>query len=117
MIISPAFNRFVQPEFLSQSCPYLKLGKYRKVYRFISPDRSVTGMFAYIFGFVSWLAGRFRSRAELELEIIALRHQLAVLSRQRPSRPWLSALARSPALDLLVAVRSLPTLKRTFRVS
>src|SRR5215469_13604496 len=52
------------------------------------------GMFAYISGFVSWLAGRFCSRAELELEVIVLRHQLAVLRRQRPSRPWLSALDR-----------------------
>ncbi len=58
------------------------------------PYHSVTGMFAYISGLVSWLAGRFRSRAELELEVIALRHQLAVLRRQRPSRPWLSALDR-----------------------
>jgi putative transposase len=37
---------------------------------------------------------RFRSRAELELEVIALRHQLAVLRRQRPGRPWLSAFDR-----------------------
>ena len=30
---------------------------------------------------LSWLAGRFRSRAELELEVIALRDQLAILHR------------------------------------
>jgi hypothetical protein len=42
----------------------------------------------------SWLAGRFRSRAELELEVIALRHQLAILHRQRPGRPQLFALDR-----------------------
>src|SRR6266851_3883126 len=43
---------------------------------------------------LSWLACRFCSRAELELEVIALRHQLAVLRRQRPGRPQLSALDR-----------------------
>lgn len=44
--------------------------------------------------FVSWLACRFRSRAELELEVIALRHQLAVLRRQRPGRTRLSSIDR-----------------------
>jgi putative transposase len=34
----------------------------------------------------SWLACRFRGRVELELEVIALRHQLAVLRRQRHGR-------------------------------
>jgi putative transposase len=44
---------------------------------------------------LSWLACRFRSRGELELEIIALRHQLTgVLRRQRPGRARLSALDR-----------------------
>ena len=43
---------------------------------------------------LSWLAGRFRSRAELELEVIALRDQLAILHRQRPGRPQLFALDR-----------------------
>ena len=51
-------------------------------------------MVAYISELVSWLAGRLRSRAELELEVIALRHQLAVLRRQRPGRHRLSALDR-----------------------
>jgi len=56
---------------------------------------SVTGMHAYISELLSWLAGRFRSRAELELEVIALRHQLAVLRRQRPGRrTWLSGFDR-----------------------
>ena len=35
---------------------------------------------------------RFRSRAALELKLIALQHQLAVLRRQRPGRPQLSSL-------------------------
>ena len=51
-------------------------------------------MLAFISELLSWLAGRFRSRAELELEVIALRHQLAVLRRQRPGRTRLSPLDR-----------------------
>jgi hypothetical protein len=43
---------------------------------------------------VSILAFRFRSRASLELRLIALQHQLAVLRRQRPGRPQLSSLDR-----------------------
>ena len=51
-------------------------------------------MLAFSSELLSWLADRFRSRAELELEVIALRHQLAVLHRQRSGRPQLFALAR-----------------------
>jgi hypothetical protein len=40
---------------------------------------------------VSIFAFRFRSRASLELKLIALQHQLAVLRRQRPDRPQLSS--------------------------
>jgi hypothetical protein len=55
---------------------------------------------------LSWLAGRFRSRAELELEVIALRDQLAILHRQRPGCPQLFALDRlSRAPILYVALR------------
>ena len=35
---------------------------------------------------VSLLSFRFRRRASLELELVALRHQVAVLRRQRPGR-------------------------------
>jgi hypothetical protein len=42
----------------------------------------------------SWLACRFRGRVELELEVIALRHQLAVLRRQRPGRARLCSVDR-----------------------
>jgi hypothetical protein len=38
---------------------------------------------------VSLLSFRVRSRASLELELIALRHQVIVLRRQRPGRLWL----------------------------
>jgi hypothetical protein len=51
-------------------------------------------MLAFSSALLSWLAGRFRGRVELELEVIALRHQLAVLRRQRPGRTWLSAFDR-----------------------
>jgi putative transposase len=44
--------------------------------------------------FVSIFAFRFRSRASLELKLIALQHQLAALRRQRPGRPQLSSLDR-----------------------
>ena len=80
------------------------------------PRRSVAGMLAFISAFFSWLAGRFRSRAELELEVFALRHQLAVLRRQRPSRPRLCSIDRllwvrlyrvwRRCLDVIVLVKS-----------
>ena len=37
----------------------------------------------------SLLSFRVRSRASLELELVALRHQVTVLRRQRPGRPRL----------------------------
>src|SRR3979409_437865 len=43
---------------------------------------------------VSVLAHRFRSRAFLQLENLALRHQLHVLRRRRPGRPRLFAIDR-----------------------
>ncbi len=43
---------------------------------------------------VSRLVCRFGSRAVVELENLALRHQLHVLSRQRPGRLWLLAVDR-----------------------
>src|SRR5262245_56723675 len=42
----------------------------------------------------SIFAFRFRSRASLELKLISLQHQVAVLRRQRPARPQLSSLDR-----------------------
>ena len=46
-------------------------------------------MIVILSAFVSLLSFRFRSRASLELELVALRHQLIVLRRQRPRRLWL----------------------------
>jgi hypothetical protein len=52
------------------------------------------GMATILSAVVSIFVFRFRSRAALELKLIALQHQLAVLHRQRPGRPQLSSLDR-----------------------
>src|SRR6202011_4652022 len=44
-------------------------------------------MITIISALLSVLSFRFRRRASLELELVALRHHLAVLRRQRPGRP------------------------------
>jgi hypothetical protein len=51
-------------------------------------------MFTRLRFIVSVPVHRFRSRAVLELENLALRHQLHVLRRQRPGRPRLFAIDR-----------------------
>src|SRR5665647_3990377 len=43
-------------------------------------------MITYLSALASLLSFRFRSRASLELELLALRHQVAVLRRQRLGR-------------------------------
>ena len=48
--------------------------------------RTVVRMITMISAFISLLLFRFRSRAGLELELVALRHQVAVLRRQRKGR-------------------------------
>jgi Integrase core domain len=57
-------------------------------------SRSVAGMLTLLRFIVSVLVHRFRRRAVLELENLALRHQLHVLRRQLPGRPWLFAIDR-----------------------
>jgi len=57
-------------------------------------SRSVAGMLTLLRFIVSVLLRRFRSRAVLELENLALRHQLQVLRRQRAGRPRLFAIDR-----------------------
>ena len=44
------------------------------------------GLITLLAALVSLLSFRLRSRAALELEVVALRHQLRVLRRQRPGR-------------------------------
>jgi putative transposase len=51
-------------------------------------------MFKHVRSIVAAIARRFRSRAILELENLALRHQLHVLRRQRPGRPLLFTIDR-----------------------
>jgi Integrase core domain len=46
------------------------------------------GMITILSALVSVLSFRFRSRASLELELVALRHQLIVFRRQPPRSPW-----------------------------
>ena len=60
----------------------------------IKGGRSVADMLGFNSDSSSWIACRFRSRADLELEVIAPRHQLAVLRRQRPGRARLSTVDR-----------------------
>jgi hypothetical protein len=51
-------------------------------------------MLKHVRSIVTAIARRFRSRSVLELENLALRHQLHVLRRQRPGRPRLFTIDR-----------------------
>src|ERR1700694_4791598 len=51
-------------------------------------------MLKHLRSIVAVVARRFRSRAVVELENLALRHQLQVRRRQRPGRPRLFAIDR-----------------------
>src|SRR5438034_6031491 len=51
-------------------------------------------MVTILYAVVSIFVFRFRSSAVLELKLVALQRQLAVLRRQRPGRPQLSSLDR-----------------------
>ena len=64
----------------------LKIPKASQSLAISLAGRNVAGMLALISAGFSWLACRFHSRAELELELVALRHQVAILNRQRPRR-------------------------------
>jgi hypothetical protein len=50
---------------------------------------TVVGMIALLSAVGSLLSFRVRSRASLELELVALRHQVTALRRQRPGHPRL----------------------------
>src|SRR5208283_451709 len=66
----------------------------RKVWSFWIHQRNIAGMLKLVRSIVSRLVCRFRSRAVVELENLALRHQLHVLRRQRPGRLRLLAIDR-----------------------
>ncbi len=52
-------------------------------------DRLIlSGMLTILSAMVTLVSFGFRSRASLELEVLALRHQVAVLHRQRPGPAW-----------------------------
>ncbi len=72
----------------------LKIPKALKTVEFLPRRRSVAGMHTLISALSTMIACRLRSRADLELEIIALRHQLAVLRRQGRRQPWLTSADR-----------------------
>src|SRR6266511_4734995 len=72
-------------------CPCSNLHKVEKDWRFSWAGRTVTVMVTILCALVSIFEFRVRSRASLELELIALRHQVTVLRRQRPGRPQLSS--------------------------
>ena len=55
---------------------------------------SVASMFELISAICSLLVCQFRSRTELALEVVVLRHQLNVLRRQQPGRPRLTSFDR-----------------------
>ena len=61
---------------------------------FARHKRKLPDMLALMTVLNSLLVCRLRRRAALELEVIALRHQLAVLRRQRPGRPKLTSMDR-----------------------
>ncbi len=66
-------------------------------------SRSVAGMLTLLRFVVSVLVRRFRSRAVLDLENLALRHQLQVLRRQRPG-PTPAVRDRPVALGLALPI-------------
>jgi hypothetical protein len=76
------------------ACPYSKLCTPAEAWKSLAGGRSVGGMLTVLSVLWSLLCCRLRSRAVLELEILALRHQLMVFKRQRPSRPRLSTVDR-----------------------
>jgi hypothetical protein len=65
---------------------YSKLRNVQKAWRFWHPRHTIIGMITYLSALASLLSFRFRSRTSLELELLALRHEVTVLRRQRPGR-------------------------------
>jgi hypothetical protein len=74
------------------ACPCSKLHKAEKDWRVSRAGHTVTVLVTILCALVSIFEFRVRTRASLELELIALRHQVTVLRRQRRGRPRLSSL-------------------------
>src|SRR5436190_21699170 len=74
-------------------CPCSNLHKAEKDVKIFAGGRTVTVM-DVCRALVSIFEFPVRGRASLELELIALHHQVTVLRRQRPGRPQLSSLDR-----------------------
>ena len=70
-------------------CACSKVKPAAQVSRFSCPGHTVVGMIALLSALCSLFLFRVRSRAALELELVAMRHQMTVLRRQRPGRPQL----------------------------
>jgi putative transposase len=79
---------------LENACPFSKLQKAKKAQSFSRRSHTVVGMITLLSAVGSLLSFRVRSRASLELELVALRHQMTILRRQRPGRPRLLATDR-----------------------
>src|ERR1700730_495507 len=61
------------------ACACSKLRRTEKGWRFLRHRPTVAGMITFLSTVVSILGFRLRRRASLELELIALRHQVSVL--------------------------------------
>ena len=81
-----AANDREHPNSVRSACDCSKLRKAEKSWRFSRHRHTVVGMITILSALVSLLSFRVRSRASLELELVALRHQVTVLRRQRPGR-------------------------------
>jgi putative transposase len=67
---------------------------YRESLGIFLDDRRTGGMITILSALISMPSFPFRSRASLELELVALRHQLIVLQRRRPRHLWLHSADR-----------------------
>jgi hypothetical protein len=76
------------------SCPCSNFHKAEKDWRFSRAGHTVTVMVTILCALDSIFEFRVRSRASLELELIALLHQVTVLRRQHRGRPRPSSIDR-----------------------
>src|SRR5262245_42531195 len=89
-----AFRKSYPDVMVMQSCPCSKFPQGWEALENFAGQPYRHDMVTILCALVSIFAFRFRSRASLELRLLALQHQLSVLRRQRPGRPPLSSLDR-----------------------